>query len=129
MGHFFGIQYLYLWYNHTILVSNDCVRVINPCGLFSDCIYCFQSHLSVFIGMVIRCFPVSSYMCTISFCSCMVCVSTFISLSGLHSFLEMCMSGMTNGGGISSVSVLHNCEISIYYIFVKCMLFFGVVVY
>ena len=54
-GSFFGIQYLYLWYNHTISVSNDCLRGINPCGLFSDCVYCFQSHLSLSIGMIIRC--------------------------------------------------------------------------
>ena len=67
MDHFFGIQYLYLWYNHTISVSNGCVGGINPYGLFSDCVYCFQSHLSLSIGMVIRRFLVSSCMCAVSF--------------------------------------------------------------
>ena len=27
-GLFFGTLYLYLWYNHTILVSNGCVGVL-----------------------------------------------------------------------------------------------------
>ena len=71
-GLFFGILYLYLWYNHIISVSDDCVGVINPFGLFCDCVYCFQSHLSLSIGMVIRYFSVSLYMCTTSFCICMV---------------------------------------------------------
>ena len=35
-GLFFGILYLYLWYNHTISISNGCVGGVNPCGLFSD---------------------------------------------------------------------------------------------
>ena len=50
--------------------------------------------------MIIRCFPISLYMYATSFCVCMVCVSTFISLLGLHSFIEMCASEMTNGGGM-----------------------------
>ena len=104
-GSFFGILYLYLWYNDTILVSNDCVESINPFGLFSDCIYCFQSHLSLSIGMVIRCFPISSYMCATSFCICMVHVSTFISFSGLHLFIKICASGMINGRGMYLVSL------------------------
>ena len=78
-GSFFGILYLYLWYNHTILVLNDCVGGISPFGLFCDCVYCFQSHLSLSIRMVIRCFPVSSYMCAVSFCICMVHVSILMS--------------------------------------------------
>ena len=105
-GSFFGILYLYLWYNHTILVSNDCVEGINPFGLFCDCVYCFQSHLSLSIGMVISCFPISSYMCAVSFCICMVHVSTFISFLRLHSFLKMYASGMINGGGMYLVSLL-----------------------
>ena len=55
--------------------------------------------------MVIRYFLVSSYMCTVSFCICMVHVFTFISFSGLHSFIEMCASGMFNGGGMYLVSL------------------------
>ena len=103
-GSFFGILYLYLWYNHTISVSNDCVRGINSFG-FCDYVYCFQSHLSLSIEMVIRCFHVSSYMCTVSFCICMVHVSTFISFSRLHSFIKMCASGMINGEGMYLVSL------------------------
>ena len=50
--------------------------------------------------MVIKCFHVSSYMLATLFCICMVHVSTFISFSGLHSFIEMCASDMINGGGM-----------------------------
>ena len=107
---FFGIPYLYLWYNHTISISNGCVRGIYPCSLFSDCVYCFQSHLSLFIGMVIRCFPVSLYICATSFCICMVCVSTFISLSRLHLFVEMYASGMTKCKGMYLVSLFCSSE-------------------
>ena len=104
-GSFFGVLYLYLWYNHTISVSNNCVRGINPFGLFCDCVYCFQSHFNLSIEMVIRCFSVSSYMCAVSFCICMVHVSTFISFSGLHSFIKTCASGMINGRGMYLVSL------------------------
>ena len=76
---------------------------LNPFGLFFDCVYCFQSHLSLSIGMVIRCFPASLYMCAVSFCICVVHVSIFISFSGLHSFIKMCASGIINGGGMCLV--------------------------
>ena len=103
-GSFFGILYLYLWYNHTISVSNDCVEGISPCGPFKDCVYCFQSHLSLSIGMVIRYFPISSYMYAISFSVCMACVSTFMSFSRLHSLIEMCASGIISCEGMYLVS-------------------------
>ena len=41
-GSFFGILYLYLWYNHSILLSNDCVGVVeyktqvSPYGIKND---------------------------------------------------------------------------------------------
>ena len=104
-GSFFSILYLYLLYNHIILVSNDYVGGINPFGLFCDCIYCFQPHLSLSIGMVIRYFLVSLYVCATSFCICMVHVSTFISFLGLYSFIEICASGLINGGDMYLVSL------------------------
>ena len=67
--------------------------------------YCFHSHLSLSIGMVIRYFPVSSYICAVSFCICMVHVSIFISFFGLHSLIEMCASGIISGGGMCLVSL------------------------
>ena len=102
---FFGILYFYFWYSYTILVSNDCISDINPYGLFSDCVYFFQSHLSISIGMVIRCFLVTSYMCATSFCICCVCMSILISFLGLHSFVKICMGRMINGRGKYLVSV------------------------
>ena len=80
-------------------------RGISPCGLFRDCVYCFQSHLSLFIGMVIRYFLVSLSLCATSFSICMVCVSTFISLSGLHLLVEICASGIINCEGMYLVSL------------------------
>ena len=55
--------------------------------------------------MIIRYFLVSLYMCATSFCVCMVYVSTFISLLGLHSFVEMCATRMTNCKGMYLVSL------------------------
>ena len=40
----------------------------------------------------------------------MLCVSTFISLLGLHSFVEMCINGMTNGRGMYLVSLFCSSE-------------------
>ena len=84
---------------------NDCVGDISPFGLFCDCVYCFQSHFSLSMGMVIRCFPVSSYMFAESFCVSMVHLSIFMSFSGLHSFIEICASSITSGGGMYLVSL------------------------
>ena len=118
-GSFFGILYLYLWYNHTsISVSNGCVEGISPCGLFRDCVYCFQSHLSLSIGMVMRYFHVSLYMCVTSFSICMVCVSAFISLSGLHSLVKICASGIINCKGMYLVSLFCTSEKFIFIMFV-----------
>ena len=55
--------------------------------------------------MIIRCFPVSLYMCATSFCVCMVYVSTFIFFWGLHSFIEMYASGMIYGRGMYLISL------------------------
>ena len=55
--------------------------------------------------MVIRCFLVFLYMCATSFCVYILCVSTFISLLELHSFVKMCASGMTNCKGMYLVSL------------------------
>ncbi len=38
--------------------------------------------------MVMRCLPVSSYMCVISFCVCIVCFVVLMSFSGLHSVID-----------------------------------------
>ena len=43
-GSFFGIQYLYLWYNYTILVSNGYVGGSRPYKVFLAIWYCSDSH-------------------------------------------------------------------------------------
>ena len=60
------------------------------------------------MGMVIRCFPVSSYMFAESFCVSMAHLSIFMSFSGLHSFIEICASGITSGGGMYLVSLFYS---------------------
>ena len=47
-----------------------------------------------------RYFPVSSYMCATSFSICMVYISTFMSLSRLHSLVEICASGIVSCEGM-----------------------------
>ena len=61
-GSFLGIQYLYLWYNQTISISNDWVGGSRLCGVFVARWYCFHNHINLFFGMVMRCRPLSSYM-------------------------------------------------------------------
>ena len=96
---------MYLWYNHTISVSNGCVGGINPCGLFSNCVYYFQSHFSLSKGMDIGHFLVSLYMYGTSFYICMVHVSTTILFLGLHSLIEIFARGMVCGRGIYLMSL------------------------
>ena len=45
-------------------------------------------------------------MCAVSFCICMVHVSNWMSLSGLHSLIEICAIGMFSGEGIYLVSLV-----------------------
>jgi hypothetical protein len=95
---FFGIRYLYLWYNQTISVSNDWVDGSRPCVVFFANWYCFHNHVSLAFGMVMRCLPLSSYIWATS--NCVWIVSEFVSMSfsGLHSLIEMCASGIIVDG-------------------------------
>ena len=67
-GSFFRIRYLYLWYNHTISVSNGCVGGSSPCGVFFASWYYFHSQCYLVLGMVMRCCPLFSYMWATSKC-------------------------------------------------------------
>ena len=51
--------------------------------------------------MVMRCLPVSSYMCVISFCVCIVCFVVLMSFSGLHSVIDIWVCGVIVGGGMN----------------------------
>ena len=57
------------------------------------------------MGMVMRYFRVSSYICAVLFCIYIVYVSVFISFFGLHSLIEICTSGIVSGGGICLLSL------------------------
>lgn len=59
-GLLLGILYLYLGYDHTTLVSNGWMGGSRLWGRFSAKLYCFHSHCNLVLGMVIRCWPVSS---------------------------------------------------------------------
>jgi hypothetical protein len=50
----FGIMFSYLWYNHTISVSNVWVGGSKLCGRFSAWWYCFHSQCNLVLGMVMR---------------------------------------------------------------------------
>ncbi len=51
--------------------------------------------------MVMRCLHVSSYMCVISFCVCIVCFVVLMSFSGLHSVIDSWVCVILVGGGIN----------------------------
>jgi len=50
------------------LISNDFVGGTRPCVLYMAVWYCFHSHCSLVVGMVMGCIPVSKYKCVRSFC-------------------------------------------------------------
>jgi hypothetical protein len=97
-GLFFGIRYLYLWYNHTISVSNGCVGGSSPCGMCLASWYCFHSQCNLVLRMVVRCRPLSSYMWATSTCVWIVLVLVSISFSGLHSLIEIHANGIVVAG-------------------------------
>ena len=90
------LVYIYIYSYCIIAWPHD----TTPCGLFSASVYCFYSHLSLLVEMVIRCFfSFFVYVCNVVLYY-IVCIFILISFFGLHSFVEMCASGMISGGGI-----------------------------
>ena len=55
-----GVLYLYLWYSHTISVSNVCGVGTSPCVLFMFLLYCCHSHFNLVVKIVMRYLPVFS---------------------------------------------------------------------
>jgi hypothetical protein len=84
-GFVFGIQYLYLLYSHMISVIKGCFGGSSWCCVSGLLLYCFHNHSSLFLGMVIRRFPILVNIWALSFITCMVGCVVFMSLSGLHS--------------------------------------------
>ena len=62
------------------------------------CWYCFHNHINLSFGMVMRCRPLSSYICATSNCVWIVSVFVSMSLSGLHSLMEICANGIIVAG-------------------------------
>jgi hypothetical protein len=61
-GFVFGIQYLYLSYSHMISVVKDCLGGSSWCCISRLMLYCFHSHFSLVLGIVIRRFHISVNM-------------------------------------------------------------------
>jgi hypothetical protein len=57
-GFVFGIQYLYLLYSHMISVVKDCLGGSRWYCVSRLMLYCFQSHSSFVLEMVIKRFPI-----------------------------------------------------------------------
>ena len=51
---------------------------------------------------MVRCLPVSSYKLACSIIICIVFLLVIIFFSGLHFFMNICVSGMVVGGGDES---------------------------
>ena len=56
--------------------------------------------------MVMRYLSVSSYMCIILFCVCIVCFVILMSLSGLHSINDIWVCSVIVGGGMNLGSLV-----------------------
>jgi hypothetical protein len=61
-GFVFGIRYLYLSYSHMISVVKDCLGGSNWCCISRLMLYCFHSHSSLILEIVVRRFPISVNM-------------------------------------------------------------------
>jgi hypothetical protein len=84
-GFVFGIWYLYLSYSHMISIVKDCLGGSSWCCMSRLMLYCFHSHSSLVLGIVIRRFPIFVNMWASSHMICIVGCIVFMSLSGLHS--------------------------------------------
>ena len=87
-------------------VSNVCGGGTRPCVLYLSWLYCCHNHFILVVGMVMRCLPVSSYMCVRSFCVCIVFVIVTISFFGLHSVVDIWVCGSIVDGVINLESLL-----------------------
>ena len=57
--------------------------------------------------MVVRYLPVLSNICVSSFCVCIVFTVVAMSLSGLHSLIDIWVCGIIVGGGMNLVSLVY----------------------
>lgn len=105
-GFFFGILELYLWYNHITYVSNDCGRGTRSCVLYVSLLYYYHSHFGVVVGMMMRCFPVSSYVCVNLFYVCIVFSTVAMSFSRSYSITDIWMCGIIVDGGMNLGSLV-----------------------
>ena len=74
--------------------------------LYLCLLYCCHNHFILVVGMVMRCLPVSSYICVSSFCVCIVFAEVTISFSGMHSVVEIWVCGIIVDGGMNLESLV-----------------------
>jgi hypothetical protein len=75
-------------------------------------LYCFQSHSSLVLEMVIKWFPVFVNMWALSCMICMVGWVVFMSVSGLHSFRFIWIISRCSGSCMYLVSFDKGCPAS-----------------
>jgi hypothetical protein len=84
-GSVFGIQYLYLSYSHMISISKGWLGGSIWCCVLELMLYCFQSHSSLVLVMVIRRFPLFVNKWAFFLMIFTVSWVVFMSVFGLHS--------------------------------------------
>jgi hypothetical protein len=80
-----------------ISVVKGCFGGSSWCCVSRLVLYCFHSHSSLILGMVIRRFPISVNIWASSYMICMVGCVVFMSLSGLHSCRLIWIRGRLSG--------------------------------
>lgn len=89
--------------------------------LWFELLHCCHSHCNLVVTMVMRCLSVSSYMWVRACCVCMVAFLVIMSFPRLHLVMDMCVSGISVGGGINLVSLICVGVKYAFKIFLKCL--------
>ena len=101
----------YIWRSHSTSVSKSCGggwrKLVRCCWLL--CVNWFQSHCSLSILMVAMYYPFWSYMLATEVFIWIVGLLTRMSLSGLHSWVEVVRLVIFSGGWMNFLSLVWTC--------------------
>ena len=107
---FSGFFFHFLWVVSLVKSYYFCFKRLwggfRPCVLYLTILYCCHSHFSLVVGMIMRCLPVSSYICVSSFCVFIVFISVAMSFFGLHYVIIIWVCGNIVGGGMNLGSLI-----------------------
>src|SRR5665213_565776 len=102
----------YLWRSHSTSVSKSCGggcrKLVRCCCLLF--VNWFQSHCILSLFMVAMCFSFWSYTLATELFIWIVGLLTRISLSGLHSWVEVIRLVIFSGGWMNFLSLVCTCE-------------------